>query len=464
MRCLPLSWREIRRCANLALFWAEATGTMRTRLGARLPLLLLAACFALCHSSTHGLPRAGAGAAGAAGHGDVTGRLETAVANTAPRLEPLSRRLPVATCAGDTTISDNGTIVVGGFDSAGDALVGGGSYANSLDCSWRLVARAGHRVRLRFVALDVEYHSKCYNDVVDVLEPEAVSGGGSVLVTLAKLCGDALPAPFVSLGGELRLRFSSNRIGVARGFVAQFDSAPACDSIDLRSVGDSLAYNGLASTGAVCAWRIAVPPSQVPAGSGVALRFDDASVACPASVDVRAGNDTAAPLLWSFCRDKAVPFTTPAVAAGTLLHVSLRSVEAARSTVSATVVVAPLARSQPSSRSPLWSRDLQCDAVQPNDQAMAGSFAPAQHKVIGDVVGVLAVALADVRLIPCNSCTGRRCRRRAAAATPARVCVDACVGVCAIVVRNVHWCDVLALYCAGASAGGRRRRSRPAHL
>jgi hypothetical protein len=308
------------------------------------------------------------------------------------------RRLDPAGCAGEVALFDNGTVVVGAYDAAGDLLPGGGTYGNALNCSWRLSAATNRRVRVRFVAFDVEFHSSCNNDVLEVLEAQDVFGAG-VLVSLARWCGDATPTAVVARGPELVMRFTTNRVGAGRGFVAHFDSVDACGTADLAALGDELTFVGVGATvAAVCAWRVAVPAAMLPAGHGLALRFDQVDVACPASVDVRAGNDSAAPLLWSLCRDKSVPVTTPAVSAGTPLHVSLSGVEAARSTLSATVVAVPLLRGQPSSRSPLWSAHVECEPVRPDDNAAPGTFATTLHSVYSGIVGVLAVSLADVRI------------------------------------------------------------------
>ncbi|KAG7279659.1 hypothetical protein CRUP_025762 [Coryphaenoides rupestris] len=68
-----------------------------------------------------------------------------------------------------------------------------GNYPEHADCSWVIAVDPGHRVRLNFTDLDIEYHSGCQWDYVVVHD-----GPSALAPLLGRVCGSNRPAPIFS--------------------------------------------------------------------------------------------------------------------------------------------------------------------------------------------------------------------------------------------------------------------------
>ncbi|XP_066539114.1 cubilin [Hoplias malabaricus] len=108
-------------------------------------------------------------------------------------------------------------------------------YPNNVDCSWVITVDEGHRILFNFTDLDIENHSSCIWDYVDIHD-----GPGQSSPLLAKVCGSSLPDPIFSTKNVILVRFRSDISGNHRGFKSEFSEA--CGStIMTDDVGGSIA-------------------------------------------------------------------------------------------------------------------------------------------------------------------------------------------------------------------------------
>ncbi|KAI4871253.1 hypothetical protein NFI96_019773 [Prochilodus magdalenae] len=109
------------------------------------------------------------------------------------------------------------------------------NYPNNVDCSWIITVEIGHRVFFNFTDLDIESHSSCQWDHVNIYD-----GPGESSPLLAKVCGFTIPSPIFSTQNVIYVRFRSDVSNSHRGFQAQFSEA--CGStIIADDVGGAIA-------------------------------------------------------------------------------------------------------------------------------------------------------------------------------------------------------------------------------
>ncbi|XP_071498643.1 extracellular serine proteinase-like [Diadema antillarum] len=89
-----------------------------------------------------------------------------------------------------------------------------GNYDNNEDCSFTIQAEAGETVTLSFSVFNVESHSSCGYDAVQVSD-----GDKNVL---QKLCGSEIPDPIMSTNNGMLVDFTTDGSITYTGFVASF--------------------------------------------------------------------------------------------------------------------------------------------------------------------------------------------------------------------------------------------------
>ena len=91
------------------------------------------------------------------------------------------------------------------------------TYGNSLDCNLIIRFASGSKVELEFLEFDIEAHSSCRYDYLEVLEGDTSSANriGS------KLCGRQKPSPIISSGNRVYLKFHTDGTTARSGFKIQ---------------------------------------------------------------------------------------------------------------------------------------------------------------------------------------------------------------------------------------------------
>uniref|UniRef100_A0A673NE00 Ovochymase 2 n=1 Tax=Sinocyclocheilus rhinocerous TaxID=307959 RepID=A0A673NE00_9TELE len=114
--------------------------------------------------------------------------------------------------AGGVLQGDHGELLTPGFPSQ--------NYENGALYQWMIHVPDGEKVRLTFTAFNLVPES-C-GDFVDVCD-----GASDGAAQLGRFCGNSLPAPVLSSGSSMVVRFKSDSSGTAKGFSATYTVASA---------------------------------------------------------------------------------------------------------------------------------------------------------------------------------------------------------------------------------------------
>ncbi|XP_071498641.1 extracellular serine proteinase-like [Diadema antillarum] len=88
------------------------------------------------------------------------------------------------------------------------------NYGNNEMCSFTIEAEAGETVTLSFGSFDLESHTSCAYDAVEIMD-----GNGNLL---QRVCGSAVPAPITSTNDGLVIKFTSDSSVTRGGFEASY--------------------------------------------------------------------------------------------------------------------------------------------------------------------------------------------------------------------------------------------------
>uniref|UniRef100_A0A1I8FH63 Metalloendopeptidase n=1 Tax=Macrostomum lignano TaxID=282301 RepID=A0A1I8FH63_9PLAT len=165
------------------------------------------------------------------------------------------------------------------------------AYRGDKECIWKIEVPNGYSVALKFFSFELETHTQCVYDFVEVLEGWSQDGG----VSLGKFCGETVPKPVKSTGNRMTVRFKSDNSVNKIGFAATFEKArvpahlrehagrlplrlparlpPAprrshhCEDtcggtlVAMRGTVTSPSYPGQVPPNKHCKWHIIAPPS-----------------------------------------------------------------------------------------------------------------------------------------------------------------------------------------------------------
>ncbi|XP_072307339.1 cubilin [Eucyclogobius newberryi] len=173
------------------------------------------------------------------------------------------------------------------------------SYPSNVDCSWVISVDPNHRVLFNFTDLDIEYHSNCTWDYVEVHDGPLLSSP-----LLAHVCGSTLPSAITSTSNTISVRFRSDSSRNHRGFRAFFSEACGA-SIMTDDVGGAIAsprYPAPYGSNLNCSWILkAVEPF-----NHVTLSFTDFELESHPNcshdaVQIRDGDNYQAPAVGRYC-------------------------------------------------------------------------------------------------------------------------------------------------------------------
>lgn len=164
-------------------------------------------------------------------------------------------RLKRGSC-GESLISDHGTIGSPNYPSY---------YPAYSSCVWNIRVPGNSRMRLSFKAFQVESSSSCQFDYVEIRDGESASSE-----LLGRFCGSTIPAPIMSSGNQVTIKFGTDGSGQYRGFQLSFEKIVTCGGDLTSDEGDvtSPNYPNNYDANEQCTWHIAVPR-----GYRVMLRF-----------------------------------------------------------------------------------------------------------------------------------------------------------------------------------------------
>uniref|UniRef100_A0A8C7A075 Procollagen C-endopeptidase enhancer n=2 Tax=Neovison vison TaxID=452646 RepID=A0A8C7A075_NEOVI len=173
-------------------------------------------------------------------------------------LTPLLFSRPVFLCGGDVT-GESGYVASEGFPNL---------YPPNKECIWTITVPEGQTVSLSFRVFDLEQHSACRYDALEVF-----AGSGTSGQRLGRFCGTFRPAPLVAPGNQVTLRMTADEGTGGRGFLLWY-SGRATSGTEHQFCGGRLEKaQGTLTTpnwpesdyppGISCSWHIIAPPDQV---------------------------------------------------------------------------------------------------------------------------------------------------------------------------------------------------------
>lgn len=160
-------------------------------------------------------------------------------------------------------------LVCGGVFSAETGVISSPNYPLAYEadrsCEYDIIAPLGSVIELTVVDLDIEGHSSCQFDNLEIFDGLELENSTSVGV----YCGTELPDVFVSNFNHIRVKFNSDMSIHGRGFKANYTFTDVeCGGIvkdsnivikPPKESGDSSSYK----SNAACKWLVVAPPGYV---------------------------------------------------------------------------------------------------------------------------------------------------------------------------------------------------------
>lgn len=147
-------------------------------------------------------------------------------------------------------------------------------YPENIECTTVLKAPQNHSISLFFDAFDVESHSSCQYDYLEIR-----NGSTANSPLIDRLCGGILPNPIFPASNQLYLRFKSDFSNARDGFEATWTSSPqGCGGTLVGDHGSftSPNYPDTYSNNTHCEWLI-----RAPRGRLVTVTFEQFSISDP---------------------------------------------------------------------------------------------------------------------------------------------------------------------------------------
>lgn len=138
-------------------------------------------------------------------------------------------------------------------------------YAGERNCEYDISAPQGKVIVLSILDLDIETHSLCEFDNLEIYDGFQASNATS----LGRFCGSVKPGIFTSTFNHLHVHFSSDASINGRGFVANYSFVDVeCggiikDSNEMIKAPMDTDGNGVYKSNAVCRWLIHAPKGHV---------------------------------------------------------------------------------------------------------------------------------------------------------------------------------------------------------
>lgn len=144
-------------------------------------------------------------------------------------------------------------------------------YPNNRDCIWVLQVADGHQLSINFTAFNLEIHSRCSYDYVEIR-----NGGYESSPLIGKFCGTRFPPYFISHSNQLWIHFQSDYSHAGTGFMLIYSgTVQGCGGSVTAPSGTIISPNYPHPYGhnAECNWFI-----QVAQGSRIEIRIVDLDI------------------------------------------------------------------------------------------------------------------------------------------------------------------------------------------
>ncbi|TWW71482.1 Cubilin Precursor [Takifugu flavidus] len=201
---------------------------------------------------------------------------------------------------GDTLTSPSGTITSPGHPSI---------YPHGANCTWYITVSPGNLVQLVFESFNLEYHTNCNFDYVEVYDNGTVQTGSK----LGRYCGRSVPPSITSTDNQLTLLFVSDTSLATEGFSASYvsiDAATDCSETFTSPTGSfsSPNYPNYYPNNRDCIFKIIVEVNMQIMLNFSSFSLEGSTPSCYFDfVEIRDGGYETSPLIGKFCGSDRPP-------------------------------------------------------------------------------------------------------------------------------------------------------------
>ncbi|KAJ8389047.1 hypothetical protein AAFF_G00124440 [Aldrovandia affinis] len=169
------------------------------------------------------------------------------------------------------------------------------NYAHNRQCVYIIRLPAGEVVSLNFTHMDLESHSGCNFDFVEVRDGMAETGP-----LIGKYCGSTLPAPITSISSSLWIRFKSDSSVSRAGFRAMYEAGCGGTLFGSGQIRSPFHPNSYPHD-KTCEWVINQPAGYVVTLNFLTFDIEGSSGCRYDYVEVRDGSSVSSPLIGRYC-------------------------------------------------------------------------------------------------------------------------------------------------------------------
>ncbi|XP_028288640.1 cubilin [Parambassis ranga] len=201
---------------------------------------------------------------------------------------------------GDTLTSPSGTITSPGHPN---------NYPHGANCTWYINVSPGNLIRLTFDSFNMEYHSNCNFDYVEVYDNGTVETGNKI----GRYCGRSVPPSITSTDSQLTLLFVSDTSLATEGFSARYVSINAttdCAETFTAPTGSFFSpnYPNYYPNTRDCIFKIIVEVNRQIMLNFTSFDLEGSPPSCNFDfVEIRDGGYETSPLIGKFCGSQAPP-------------------------------------------------------------------------------------------------------------------------------------------------------------
>ncbi|XP_019897556.2 cubilin [Esox lucius] len=182
-------------------------------------------------------------------------------------------------------------------------------YPHNMDCIIILQAPQNNTISLFFDSFNLETHSTCSFDYLEVR-----NGSTASAPLLGKYCGNTLPNPIFPGTNQLYLNFKSDFSGARDGFEITWTSSPEGCGGQLYGDHGSVTspnYPGTYANGTHCEWGIRAPSGRVVTVTFAQISIDDPGDCQNNYLKLYDGKDASTPPIGPYCgaETNIAPFT-----------------------------------------------------------------------------------------------------------------------------------------------------------
>ncbi|XP_048237900.1 cubilin-like isoform X1 [Haliotis rufescens] len=185
------------------------------------------------------------------------------------------------------------------------------NYLNNHNCTWIINVAANRIVELKFTRFELEAHSRCRFDYVEVRD-----GNSSSSPLIGRYCGTTSPNFIRSTGRQMFVNFitdsSVTRDGFSAAYRQTFGVQQGCGGFLNNTAGGTVTSvdidnNGLYENDLNCAWTIMMPDNKLATFNITRMDIETGSACSYDALKIYDGISTQDPLIGTYCGSAPPP-------------------------------------------------------------------------------------------------------------------------------------------------------------